>query len=126
MNTINFSKESLIFGKDSEFVLTALTNLQSIHLDYTIQISLFRISYDADSNQEFYLDLLNNDISNPVANTLRDLNLVVVSNADELRRVLSIAYETDYNFTDSRYSVCLYMLLLRCIYLFYPLGLSHM
>ena len=85
-------------------MITTLNNLQNCHLDFVVQLSLFRLSYDAESNQEFYLDLLNLDYSNPTANTLRDLNLVKISNADQLRRLLNVAYETDYSFKDNKYS----------------------
>ncbi len=106
VNMLNFSTDSLVFGRESEFLTSTLTNLQNCRLDYHVRLSLFRISYDAESNQEFYLDLLNLDYANPTANNLRDINLVEVSNADELRKLLSIAYETDFNFRDNKVFSC--------------------
>jgi len=103
VNIMNFSNDSLVFDRESEFITSTLTNLQNCRLDYHIRISLFRISYDAESNQEFYLDLLNLDYANPTANNLRDINLVEVSDADDLRKLLSVAYETDFNFRDNKY-----------------------
>jgi len=85
----------------------------NIHQDLNLQISFFRISYDEESNQEFYLDLLNLNSkytpffliilgNEPTINSLKDINVIKILSKSDLRRLLEIAEETNFNFTDEK------------------------
>mgnify|MGYP007031696102 CR=1 FL=1 len=61
LNLINFGDDELIFGNDFQIPLELAGDAIEFDEDLHLQISFFRISYDEESNQEFYLDLFNTD-----------------------------------------------------------------
>ena len=61
LNVVNFGEDNIIFDNNYELPTSLVSNIIDSNDDLTVHISFLRLSYDDESNQEFYLDLFNLD-----------------------------------------------------------------